>query len=237
MVLGQSSVQALETGRGDMAALEVELQNNTVRRLMLSNSGTESLAQMDERMRSAERNVATRKLELQQASRVTSPYRGYVREVRTSIGQLTTSGQAIVSIELAGVPLQALVFVSNEGKKIVRGMEARIAPVTVQQEEFGYMLGQVQSVSTQPVTLAGLTRTLGNDILVQQLATRGALYLVEVTLQLDSTTASGFKWSSRDGPPTQVGSGTSIAVSVVISRRRPIELLLPFVRSLLGVTA
>lgn len=80
-------------------------------------------------------------------------------------------------------------------------MDACISPVTVRQEEFGYMLGKVTSVSTQPVTIAGMTRTLGNDILVQQIAAQGAPFLVEISLVPDTSTVSGFKWSSRQGPP------------------------------------
>ncbi|QJR35354.1 NHLP bacteriocin system secretion protein [Gemmatimonas groenlandica] len=233
----QASVAALEAGRGELAALQLDMQNNTLRRLQLANSGVESVTDVRRRLEEAERDLSAQQLELTQAGRVTSPYRGYIRELRTSIGQLVTVGQALVSIELADVPLQALVFVSNDGKRIAPGMEARVAPATVKREEFGFIVGRVQTVSAQPMTLAGMTRTLGNDLLVQQLAARGASFLVEVTLQRDTSTASGFRWSTRDGPPAQVGSGTSIGVSVVVARRRPITLLLPFLRSTLGLSA
>lgn len=233
----QNTVAALEAGRGEAAALELELQSNALRRLLLANRNTESVEQLNERVREAERELASRTLEASQAMRVTSPYRGYVREIRRGVGQLSTAGQALVSIELAGVPVQALVFVTSEGKRIESGMDARVSPVTVRQEEYGYMVGTVTSVSTQPVTLAGMTRTLGNDILVQQLAARGASYLVEIALRPDSATPSGFRWSSRQGPPLTVGSGTSISVSVVVARYRPIALLLPLLRSALGGSA
>lgn len=233
----QASMQALDAGRGEIAALEVEMQSNALRRLQLNNGGVESLTEVERRLQEAERDLSAQKLALAQAGQVTSPYRGYVRELRSSIGQLVSAGQALVSIELAGVPLQGLVFVSNDGKRIAPGMEARVSPATVQQEEFGFMVGRVQTISAQPLTLAGMTRTLGNDLLVQQLAARGASFLVEVTLQRDSSTASGFHWSTRQGPPAQVGSGTSIAVSVVVARRRPITLLLPFLRSTFGLSA
>ncbi len=233
----QASVQALDAGRGEIAALEVEIQSSALRRLQLTNGGVESLTEVERRLQEAERDLSAQRLALAQAGQVTSPYRGYVREIRSSIGQLVNAGQALVSIELAGVPLQGLLFVSNDGKRITPGMEARVSPATVQQEEFGFMVGRVQTVSAQPMTLAGMTRTLGNDLLVQQLAARGASFLVEVTLQRDSSTASGFRWSTRQGPPAQVGSGTSIAVSVVVARRRPITLLLPFLRATFGLSA
>ena len=233
----QATVQTLESLRADVAGLTQEQQNNALKRLVMDNNSTETIGAVEDRIRDADRDMAARQLALTQASRVISPYRGYVREIRSNVGQLATAGQALLSIELAGVPVQAVVFVSTEGKSIERGMDARISPVTVRQEEFGYMLGKVTSVSTQPVTIAGMTRTLGNDILVQQIAAQGAPFLVEISLVPDTSTVSGFKWSSRQGPPQQVGSGTSITVSVVVSRRRPISLLLPLLRSAFGTAA
>ena len=233
----QASVQALELARGDLSGIRLELQSTTLRRLEARNAGAERVAEAEARLREAERQLAALDLQYQEARAVVSPYRGYVRELRTSVGQLVPAGQALLTIELDGVPLQGVAFVSNDGKRVEPGMEVRVSPSTVQREEYGYLIGRVRAISTQPMTLAGMTSTLGNDIIVQQLAARGALFMVEVELTRDSVTPSGFKWSSRNGPPLRVGSGTSIAVSVVVERRRPIALLLPFLRSAVGVGA
>jgi HlyD family secretion protein len=233
----QASVQAVEGARGELALLALEQQANAVRRLQNSNGSAERVAEAEGRVRDAEQQLASLELQLKVASEVRSPYRGVVREVRTSIGQLVGAGQAVVSIELVGVPLQGVAFVSHEGKRIAPGMEVRVSPSTVRREEFGYLVGRVRAVSAQPMTIAGMTRTLGNDLLVQQLAAQGALFLVEITLERDSATTSGFKWSSRRGPAVQIGSGTSIGASVVVERRRPIGMLLPFLRAALGVAA
>ncbi|MBC8088205.1 MAG: NHLP bacteriocin system secretion protein, partial [Phycisphaerae bacterium] len=114
----QASVQELERGRSEVASLELELKNNALAELLVTNRNTETIEEVEDRIREAERALAALRLTLGQESSVRSPYRGYVREIRTNIGQLTSAGQPIVSIELAGVPLHALVFVSNEGKRI-----------------------------------------------------------------------------------------------------------------------
>lgn len=233
----QLGVQNLEGARSDLGGNRLALQSNAIRRLEIANGGTERVAEVDARLREAERQLAAVERQFAEARAVVSPYRGYVRELRTSVGQLVPAGQALLTIELAGVPLQAVAFVSNDGKRIEPGMEVRVAPSTVQREEYGYLVGRVKSVSTQPMTLAGMTSTLGNDILVQQLAAQGALFMVEIALVPDAATPSGFRWSSRRGPPVRVGSGTTVGVSVVVTRRRPIELLLPFLRSAFGATA
>ena len=192
--------------------------------------------QMDERIREAERTLQSLTLELERTSIVLSPYRGYVREFRTDVGQLTTAGQAIVSLEMVDAPLHAIIFIPTEGKRIQPGMEAHVAPATVRREEYGFMIGEVSFVSAQPATPAGMRRTLNNDILVQELSAFGAPFVVEVSLERDEATVSGFRWSSRRGPPISVESGTSVSIDVVVARRRPISLVLPIFRNALGLS-
>jgi HlyD family secretion protein len=126
------------------------------------------------------------------------------------------------------------VFVPTEGKRIQPGMDVQVSPVTVRREEYGYMLGTVSFVSPQPATRQGMLRTLGNEILVEQLAGAGAPFLLEVALQADPEARSGFRWSSGGGPPTRVESGTLVSVRVVVDRQRPISLVIPAFRSALG---
>ena len=230
----QASVQALDASRAELATLDLERQQNALRRIQVADDNVERVTEVGRRVGDAERELAVLRLTLDQASRVTSTQRGYVREIRSSIGQLVAAGQPLLSLELPDAPLQGVVFVPNDGKRIARGMRVRVAPATVPQQEFGYMMGTVLSVSEQPVTLAGMTKTLGNDLLVEQLAARGPSFLVELSLQRDPATPSGFAWSSRQGPPSTIGSGTGIRVAVEVTRRRPIELLLPFLRYLMG---
>ena len=230
----QASMQALDASRAELATLDLERQQNALRRIQVADDNVERVTEVGRRVGDAERELAALRLTLDQASRVTSTQRGYVREIRSSIGQLVAAGQPLLSLELPDAPLQGVVFVPNDGKRIARGMRVRVAPATVPQQEFGYMMGTVLSVSEQPVTLAGMTKTLGNDLLVEQLAARGPSFLVELSLQRDPATPSGFAWSSRQGPPSTIGSGTGIRVAVEVTRRRPIELLLPFLRYLMG---
>jgi HlyD family secretion protein len=232
----QNTVQLLEASRGELNGLHLQLQNNDLRRLLLENRSVETMDQMDERIREAERTLQSLTLELERTSIVLSPYRGYVREFRTDVGQLTTAGQAIVSLEMVDAPLHAIIFIPTEGKRIQPGMEAHVSPATVRREEYGFMIGEVSFVSAQPATPAGMRRTLNNDILVQELSAFGAPFVVEVSLERDEATVSGFRWSSRRGPPVSVESGMSVSVDVVVARRRPISLVLPIFRNALGLS-
>lgn len=165
-----------------------------------------------------------------------SPYAGYVRELRSDVGQLVTAGEALASVEMVDAPLHAVVFVPTMGKRIQAGMDAQVSPVTVRREEHGFMVGKVGFVSPQPATREGMQRTLGNEILVAQIATAGAPFLVEVELLRNPETPSGFRWSSGTGPGASVESGTLVSVQVVVERQRPISLVIPALRAALGAS-
>ena len=230
----QNTLQQLEAARAERTGLELDLQNNELSRLLLANRATETIESVDERIRTAEAELQALQLELEQSSIVLSPYSGYVREIRSDVGQIVVAGQALASVEMVDAPLQAVVFVPTEGKRIQPQMDAQVSPVTVKREEYGYMLGTVSSVSAQPATRQGMLRTLGNEILVEQLAGSGAPFLVEVDLARDAETASGFRWSSGNGPPSRVESGTLVGVQVVVERQRPITLVIPAFKAVLG---
>ena len=232
----QDTRQQLEAARGERTGLDLQLQNNEIARLLLDNESSQSMIEADTRIGEAQADLDALMLELRQSSTVVSPYAGFVREIRTDIGQIVAGGQAVVSVEMIDAPLQAVIYVPTEGKLIEAGMTARVSPVTVRREEFGFMVGDVGFVSPQPATPAGMQRTLGNPILVQQLSGLGAPFLVRVDLRSDPATPSGFRWSSSEGPPRPVESGTTVSVEVVVEEQRPISLVIPLIRSALGTT-
>ena len=58
----------------------------------------------------------------------------------------------------------------------------------------------------------------------------GPVYEVRVDLQRDARTASGYAWSSTQGPPLQLAAGTFVNGSVIVASQRPISFLLPAAR-------
>jgi HlyD family secretion protein len=76
---------------------------------------------------------------------------------------------------------------------------------------------------------------LRNDELVKQLSNKGAPIEVTALLSQDSTTKSGYKWSSSQGPPTGIFSGTQATASIVVDRKPPVEFVIPKIKELLGI--
>ena len=232
----QNTTQLLEGARGQLASQEIRQRENTLQRRQLSAQNRRDLGAIDARIREMERELAARELQFEETSRVVSPYDGTVQEIRIDQGQYIVAGQPIISVEKLDAPIQAVAFIPTEGKRIQPGMAVQISPVTVKREEYGFMLGEVTFVSGQPATPEGMMRVVGNEILVEQLASLGAPFLVEVELTPDSGTTSGFRWSSPAGPPVSVESGTLAHVRVIVRRQRPISLVVPAFRAAMGVS-
>jgi hypothetical protein len=76
--------------------------------------------------------------------------------------------------------------------------------------------------------------TLGNEKLVALLAGEGAPLEVKIDLITDGNTKSGYKWSSPQGPPMLINSGTLLNSSIITGRDRPINKVIPIFKSILN---
>jgi HlyD family secretion protein len=72
-----------------------------------------------------------------------------------------------------------------------------------------------------------------NEGLVRDFTKKGAPYEARVDL-IPADTPSGFRWTSGQGPDIALTSGTLVAAEITVRRQRPVELVLPFFRKLLG---
>ena len=163
-------------------------------------------------------------------SLVYSPFDGKVIEMMINPGMYVSAGSSMISIEPYEISekLETVIYVNpQEGKKIKKGMKAKIYPSTVEVEEYGYMIGEVLKVSEYPSTFQGMLRTLGNEELIKSFLTQGPPIAITIIPEIDSTTYSGFKWSSIFGPEQEIRSGTLCSSKVIVETKRPISLLIP----------
>ena len=171
-------------------------------------------------------------------SRVVTPYTGRILEVLTYKDAILRDGESVATIELTGrrlKNLEAVVFVSPmKGKDIKPGMSVSIDPSNVKSEEYGVMMGKVTYVSDYPVTFKYIAQILGEDI-ARSFVGNEAPVEVRVDLIPDAKTASGYKWTSRNGPPIKIQTGTMCGASISVKKERPIWLLLPILKRSLGL--
>lgn len=159
---------------------------------------------------------------------VVSLFAGRVDEILIEKGMLLGRGQSVAVVQEGDNPLSAFAFVPGEqGKQLKKGMRVQVLPSTVKAEEFGYIQGEVTTVSKFPVTEGEMFLLLENQSLVDTLRTGDAQLRVDVKLLRDPSTPSGFEWSSSQGPPFAITRGTLCTATFELGEERPINLVLP----------
>lgn len=184
--------------------------------------------------------------QLGRQSTLTTPYSGRVLELKVNRGEIVSPGDALFSLlpedddglqdglPSDAVPLVAYLYAEPaEGKKVQPGLEVMISPSTVGREQYGTLVGRVRSVAEVPSSGDGMLRVLRNERLVAQLSEEAAPIEIIVDLERDSSTASGFRWSSSEGPPETVNTGTLATAEIKIDDVMLLGLALPALERLL----
>lgn len=211
-----------ETQRG-LTSIRQQIEQNRLQAVVAENN-----------VAAAQRRLVELRQQLGRSQVIRSPYAGPVSEVQVAVGDLIEPRTPLMTIEPKSGKVNAIVYIpAHEGKRITLGMTTQISPDTVRREEYGVMVGRVKSVSSYPVTLEGMLRVLRNEKLATSLAGEGAYFEVVIELFRDPTTKSGFHWSSSEGPPYSVVTGTGCTGAVSVETNRPIQYLLPWLRKML----
>jgi HlyD family secretion protein len=192
---------------------------------------------MKARIGELERNLAGLEDQMALQSSVVSPYDGQVIEMKAVPGSLVAAGSPILSIQPQGNTLEVLVYLpSLQAKAVQAGMAAEISPSTVKREEFGFIRGKVVYAGEFPASFDALMRNFQNETLVHSIMVGGPVTELRVTLERDSASMSGYKWSSSRGPEITISSGTLCTVEVITRHQPPVSLLFPFVKGKLGLS-
>jgi hypothetical protein len=160
---------------------------------------------------------------------VRSAFSGTVLEMMVEKDTPVTSQTVLTRLELTNQPLQAVLFVPlNEGKQLEAGVNVQLVPSGVRSEAYGYLLGKVESIASFPASTESLQVLIKNEQLVKDALANGPVLRVNVTLDKDASSFSGFKWSSSSGPHSQLSSGTPCQAYLTTGEQRPINLIFPF---------
>lgn len=237
--------QALLNSQNELASSQLEIENAKSQLQQGSLRGAEDdkravqeITVIRNQMSETRRILDGLHSNMSQTAQINSSYAGRVVEVKAGPGTLVTQGAALVTVEPAGSgasEIEAVIYIpAAEGKKIEVGMEAQIVPSTVRREEHGFMIARVDYVSEYAATADSMMAILQNRQIVQELSGGSAPIEVRAKL-LPGATPSGFKWSSENGPPFKVGTGTLGAAEIVVFRQAPITLVIPFLKKSLAM--
>ncbi|MDB6036611.1 MAG: rane-fusion protein [Verrucomicrobiales bacterium] len=220
--------QQIDKARGDLK----EMHN---RQFQLKNQKAQTLLNSQLKINETQRHLGELQNQLEVSSKVVSAYSGRVLETLAKAGDLITSGNPLLTLELSDSELEAVIYVSaGEGKKVQAGMPVEVIPATFEKAEYGYMIGTVKVVSDFPATHQAMMNVLENDSLVQKLAKAGPPTTLYATLVRTTNTISGFRWSSSEGPPNAIAAGTICTANVIVLEQRPISLVIPALKTFFG---
>jgi HlyD family secretion protein len=231
----QATAQELDAARSTLIANQAQQAQLEARGAQVRNTADQSGFTLEQAERRIERQIEQIRRRLAEGTQVLAAYPGKIVSRLVDAGQEVRQGAPVLYLELADRPLRAVAFIPLQGARIRSGMTAQMSPEGITWEEYGYMLGDVISVTQGPVNPDSMNRILRNPQLVQQFTSAGSVYEMKIMLRLDPSTPSGFMWTSRQGPPLKFGSGTLLRVQIPVQEKRPIEMVIPTLRRWTGV--
>ncbi|MGW7205786.1 HlyD family efflux transporter periplasmic adaptor subunit [Streptomyces sp. NPDC054837] len=156
---------------------------------------------------------------------------GRVTALAATIGQIIQTGANVAAVEKVAHtrdPLYATVYVPAENAASIPAHAAVDLTVSsVPTQEYGVLRGHVKSVDRSAQSAQQISAFLGDSQLGEQFTKDGRPVAVLVKLDKASGTKSGYKWSSKDGPPFTLTSMTVATGSIRLADQRPVDWLLP----------
>ncbi|MHC5861749.1 NHLP bacteriocin system secretion protein [Nostoc sp.] len=220
--------------------LQAQLKELDSKQASVAQQDLESATTRKKEIQEVKREIGQLAVQLGDNSQIISQYSGRILEITLTPGQVVSAGTRLATIE-AEDPKSKLVGVTyfpvSEGKKIKPGMKIQITPQTVKREQFGGIVANVTNISRFPITKEAAASEVGNAEVVEGLVSEQKDGLIQIfsDLEIDSSTPSGYKWSSSTGPKLSVSSGTTTVARVKIEERAPITFVLPILRSVSGI--
>ncbi|NJM74027.1 MAG: NHLP bacteriocin system secretion protein [Scytonema sp. RU_4_4] len=236
-----NQVQAEKSYRENLsqiADLKTQLKELDSKEKTVAEQNFQSSVTRKNEIQEVKRNIAQLELQLKNNSQIKSEHTGRILEITATPGQVLGQGTRIGTIE-AQEPSAKLVSIAflpvSEGKKVKKGMKLQITPSTVKRERFGGIVGTITKISAFPITKEGASNLVGNPEIVESLISQGPHVQILAELQPDTSTFSGYQWSSSKGPQMKMSSGTTASVRVTVEEQAPITFVFPILKSWSGI--
>lgn len=180
------------------------------------------------------RTLESLKKQYARESIILSPDNGVVVEISRTTGDLLEAGGDIVTIELSNSQkggLKGVIYISAlESKKVSPGMKVLVSPTIIKPEEYGSIIGTVKSISAYPATVKSIMRILHNEEIVKNILSKGNQVEVNVELESNPKTISQYQWTSKEGPPQIIQSGTLCNAKIIVEKKHPIQFIVPKIK-------
>ena len=137
-------------------------------------------------------------------------------------------GQPVARMERSDAPLEGWLYIpGGPGKDVQPGMQVRLSLENAPSSAFGFLLGEVVTVSEFPVSKDRILSLLESDDLADDILGSGNMVEVRIKLLADASTLSGFEWTEGGGAPFRIAAGTIFSGAIIVRSQAPYTLLIP----------
>lgn len=229
-IQGQENALQMENRISD---LSLQLKKLEIQEQRADHDLRETRLQREMHIADQRRLVERLQLELTNQSEIKAQWSGRILELAVAPGQLVQPGERLGTIEVdePDSELKCLLYLPvKDGKRITEGMKVHVTPSTVQRERDGAIVGRVSKCSKFPITRQGAINMVGNPDIAASLTQAGGMIEVEVSLERDADSFSGYRWTSR-GPQLRFSAGTTTSARITVEQRAPITYVIPSLRT------
>lgn len=230
----QNTIQQLAEARAELKNLSSQISDLEVQEGTTRSSAADRLFDLRQQLTQARETLDDLNLRLDQTSAVRSSHSGSIVELSVDAGATIASGQGIALLAIDDEPLMAYLFIPKGSSKVQKGMKVQLEADAAQAEEYGYMKGEVVFITPQPISREGMMTLLHNDLLVQDFSKEGNPRMIQVALNADPNTPSGYAWTSQRGPEMTFHPGMRLNARIIVKEERPIDLVIPALKYRLG---
>ena len=159
--------EQLDAANAAVSHAETELAAVAAQRMKADAEDANRLDQLAQQVTEQNGKVSVLRDRLRESSTIDSPVDGIVGEVDARDGSVVAEGEVLMTIRTHTAEFEALSFIpAGQGKLVLPGMAAHLAPEGVNKDEFGTIRGKVRAVSDYPVSQRTVTELLHNNPLV-----------------------------------------------------------------------
>ena len=115
-------------------------------------------------------------------------------------------------------------------------MPTEVSPTEVKREEYGFMLASVSERGDFAASDAYVMSRMRNEAITKKLIGQGTVVEVRASLKpKPSRRRAASSGRPPSGPPFKIGGGTLVSINIVVARKAPITMVMPFLRKTFGV--
>lgn len=166
---------------------------------------------------------------LEGGASLVSPQDGAVTSILISDESILAAGQNAVRVtDPAQSDFVVTMVPAGMTGTVVVGLPVRMEVSSAPSSRYGYLLGTVDEISSDPFTVAQIAARLGlEDQVVATLLGSEPGLLALIRLENDPGTESNYKWSVGQGPPFAITQGVPVTAQIVLSEQSPIDVVFP----------